>query len=60
MALAVMKKGPVLASFNVFSDFLLYKKGIYVQTSDKMMGVHAVKVLGWGYDKDFDVNYWIC
>ena len=41
----VYNNGPVVAAFQVYSDFMAYKSGIYVQHSDKLMGGHAVKVL---------------
>ena len=44
--------------YNVYEDFMSYSNGIYVQTSDKFLGVHAVKVIGWGWDKNLKVMYW--
>jgi len=45
-------------SFNVYSDFMNYKSGIYKHTSGYLEGGHAVKILGWGVEGG--VNYWIC
>jgi len=45
-------------SFNVYSDFMNYKSGIYKHTSGTLEGGHAVKILGWGVEGG--VNYWIC
>ncbi len=49
--------GPVSASFTVYDDFLLYKSGIYIRTSSKVLGGHAVKVIGWGEENG--TKYWL-
>lgn len=49
--------GPINVGFKVYKDFLAYKNGIYVQTSNELLGGHAVKIVGWG--KEGDVSYWI-
>ena len=41
----------------MFSDFFLYKSGIYHHTSNKAAGSHAVKIIGWGVEAG--VNFWI-
>jgi len=51
------KNGPVNTGFKVYDDFLTYKSGIYRQQSNKLLGGHAVKIVGWG--KENDVEYWI-
>lgn len=51
------KNGPVNTGFKVYDDFLIYKSGIYSQQSQKLLGGHAVKIVGWG--KENDVEYWI-
>ena len=48
-----------MAVFNVFADFLNYGRGIYKQTSNKFLGIHTVKILGWGWDTKLKVNYWV-
>jgi len=30
-----------------------YKSGVYIHSSGKMLGGHAIKIVGWGS------NYWI-
>jgi len=45
-------------SFNVYSDFMNYKSGIYQHTSGYLEGGHAIKILGWGVEGG--VDYWIC
>jgi cathepsin B len=53
----IYKNGPVNTGFMVYSDFLEYKSGIYVQNSQKLLGGHAVKIVGWGSEEG--VEYWI-
>ncbi|RCN47320.1 papain family cysteine protease [Ancylostoma caninum] len=53
----IMNYGPVVASMTVYTDFYSYKKGIYVHTSGKEEGGHAVKIIGWG--KENGTPYWL-
>jgi len=53
----IMEHGPVEAAFEVYSDFLNYKSGIYQHKSGSYVGGHAVKMLGWGVENG--VKYWI-
>jgi len=53
----ILENGPVQTGFEVYEDFLHYKKGIYKYTDGIIMGGHAVKVVGWG--KENNVSYWI-
>ena len=52
-----MTNGPVEVSFDVYEDFINYKQGVYIQTSGKFLGGHAVKAVGWGIDNGNE--YWI-
>mmetsp|Transcript_19950 Transcript_19950/g.23129 ORF Transcript_19950/g.23129 Transcript_19950/m.23129 type:complete len:300 (-) Transcript_19950:46-945(-) len=55
---AVMTNGPVEASFDVYSDFMSYKEGIYQHTGEgDVIGGHAVKIVGWG--KQDNTEFWI-
>jgi cathepsin B len=39
-----------------------YKSGIYEQTSQKLIGGHAVRIIGWGQGLDASGNnqpYWL-
>ncbi|KAK7605419.1 hypothetical protein V9T40_007277 [Parthenolecanium corni] len=41
--------GPLVASFWVYPDFMLYKSGIYEHKLGYYpLGLHAVKIVGWG------------
>jgi len=53
----ILLKGPVETGFMVYDDFLSYKSGVYKRTSDKLLGGHAVKIIGWGEENG--TQYWI-
>ena len=53
---AIMSNGPIEVAFTVYSDFENYAGGIYHQTSNDQLGGHAVRVVGWGVEKN--VSYW--
>jgi cathepsin B len=55
---SILKYGPVEATLQVFEDFKAYKSGIYKHVSGKLLGGHAVKLVGWGEEKG--TKYWIC
>ena len=52
----LMTNGPIEVAFDVFEDFMTYKSGIYQHVSGKMLGGHAVKLVGWGVEDG--VEYW--
>lgn len=54
----IYQNGPVEGAFTVYDDFLNYKSGVYVQTSQNELGGHAIKILGWGTENGID--YWLC
>lgn len=53
----IFQNGPVEASFQVYEDLYKYRGGIYHHVAGKHLGGHAVKIIGWGRDKDTD--YWL-
>ncbi|CAH8298881.1 unnamed protein product, partial [Schistosoma turkestanicum] len=53
----IMKYGPVEAVFVVYADFLNYKSGIYKNMTDKVVGAHAIRIIGWGVEKK--TPYWL-
>lgn len=53
----LMANGPVQTGFLVYDDFMKYKSGVYKKGSDKLLGGHAVKIVGWGVENG--TNYWI-
>lgn len=54
---AISQGGPIEACFKMYTDFLAYKSGIYVQSSGAYVDVECVKLIGWG--NQGPVNYWI-
>jgi cathepsin B len=53
----IIANGPVETGFIVYDDFISYKGGIYKKSSNRKLGGHAVKVIGWGTENGTD--YWI-
>ena len=48
--------GLVASELIIFADFMAYKSGIYAPTSTQEIGVHAVKIVGYGSQGGID--YW--
>ncbi|KAK7605421.1 hypothetical protein V9T40_007279 [Parthenolecanium corni] len=49
--------GPVVATFYVYEDLLLYKSGIYQRKFGYWsLGGHAAKIIGWGVENN--IEYW--
>uniref|UniRef100_A0A914HWN2 Peptidase C1A papain C-terminal domain-containing protein n=1 Tax=Globodera rostochiensis TaxID=31243 RepID=A0A914HWN2_GLORO len=55
----IIRAGPVTAAFLVYEDFPYYAKGIYQHIAGKIRGGHAVRIVGWGYDMDSKLPYWL-
>lgn len=55
---SLMTEGPIEAGFDVYSDFMNYRSGVYKHKSGGMLGGHAVKIVGWGKEKS-GTEYWI-
>ncbi|XP_077514649.1 cathepsin B-like [Amblyomma americanum] len=53
----IFKNGPVEATYAVFADFPQYKTGVYQRHTDKILGYHAIRILGWGVENG--VPYWL-
>merc|ERR1712060_807279 len=56
LAARPLSKAPGETGFSVFSDFENYAGGIYKKTSNRMLGGHAVRIVGWG--EESGVKYW--
>jgi len=56
VAQSIMKSGPVETAFTVYSDFENYAGGIYKKTSSRVLGGHAVRIVGWG--EESGTKYW--
>jgi len=55
----ILNYGPVETGFTVYDDFMSYKSGVYKRTSNKVLGGHAVKIIGWGKEESTGTEYWI-
>jgi C1A family cysteine protease len=44
---AALQKGPLVTTLTVYTDFLLYKSGVYKQTTGKAEGGHAISIIGY-------------
>ena len=42
----ILTHGPVNADFMVYSDFTVYKSGVYRHQTGSFEGIHAVKIIG--------------
>lgn len=49
--------GPVEADFQIYSDFLSYKSGVYKHVTGDYHGGHSIKILGWGVENG--TKYWL-
>ena len=56
-----MLNGPVVAVIAVYDDFLTYSSGIYhvLETSTRLRGQQAIKIIGWDSDPVTQEQYWI-
>jgi len=54
----IMNFGPIEVGFEVYQDFMQYQSGVYHHVTGKLLGGHAVKLIGWGVENG--VPYWIC
>jgi len=50
--------GSIIATFDLYEDFYVYKSGIYEHISGELLDVHSVRVIGFG--KADGIEYWIC
>jgi len=58
IATEIYTNGPVEAAFTVYEDFVNYKSGVYRHTTGKVLGGHAIKVIGFGVLNG--THYWLC
>jgi len=58
IATEIVTNGPVEATFNVYADFVNYKSGVYKHTTGKLLGGHAIKMIGFGVENG--TEYWLC
>jgi len=54
----IMNYGPINAGMQVYEDLHAYYRGIYIRSTDEKSEMHAVTIVGWGYDQ-MRGDYWI-
>lgn len=55
--LEIMTNGPVATGFEVFEDFYFYHSGVYKHVVGKKVGMHAIRIVGWGTENG--TPYWL-
>ncbi|KAL1240814.1 Cathepsin [Trichinella spiralis] len=53
----IYQRGPVVAGFKVYHDFLYYISGVYRKSSAHYLGNHAVKIIGWGKENSIHIGW---
>lgn len=53
----IMTNGPVEGAFTVYEDLINYKSGVYQHVFGKVLGGHAIRILGWGEENG--IPYWL-
>jgi len=53
----IMTNGPVVFTYDVYADFILYNDGVYQHTTGDLLGGHAVRAIGWGEENG--TPYWL-
>jgi len=53
----IYTNGPVTTGFNVYSDWVHYRSGVYQTTGGEDLGGHAVRIIGWGIEDE--KKYWL-
>jgi cathepsin B len=56
----LVTNGPFSVMFRTYSDFLHYKSGVYTPRTGSFLGLHVIKVLGYGVDAATNTPYWLC
>ncbi|XP_057654668.1 cathepsin B [Diorhabda carinulata] len=53
----IFMNGPVEGAFSVYADFVNYKSGVYQHTTGPFLGGHAIRIIGWGVERN--TPYWL-
>lgn len=54
----ILNSGSVVASFDLYEDFLVYSGGVYTHLYGKYLGQSYARIVGWGVTKDSQ-KYWL-
>ena len=55
----IMTYGSIVGTYDVYSDFMNYKSGVYQHRTGSFLGGHAVRMIGWGTDSASGKDYWL-
>ena len=57
----IILNGPVAAAMFIYPEYLLYKGGIFVNHSNKIISTHLLKIIGWGTEtvNGVPIDYWL-
>ena len=55
----LMSRGPLAVTMSIYSDFVVYRSGVYRHASGALLGGHAMKLVGWGQDTASGLPYWV-
>jgi len=58
MSIAILSYGAVVATMDVYADFLAYRTGVYQQQSLDFQGKAAVQLIGWGIEPKSGTKFW--
>ena len=54
----LMINGPlVFTALRMYEDFLYYRTGVYEHKAGRYLGLHAIRLIGWGVETD-GTKYW--
>lgn len=56
----IYDSGPIIVELTVYEDMYSYQEGIYHKTTGRIVGGHAIRIVGWGHDEEDGGLFWIC
>uniref|UniRef100_A0A183IFK8 cathepsin X n=1 Tax=Soboliphyme baturini TaxID=241478 RepID=A0A183IFK8_9BILA len=59
MKAEIFSNGPIACGISVTDPFEMYNGGIYLEHKKEPQINHVVSIVGWGFDHDTGVEYWI-
>ena len=59
IAREIVQHGSVEVALTVYTDFLLYKSGVYRHVQGIKLGGHAIRLIGFGVEESSHLPYWL-